>query len=183
MTDSSVAETYADLADGMATVIASVAPQQWDAASACAGWSARDVLTHLIDTQREFFERHGFALPPRPDPADPVTAWSTHTATIREILADPQVPARAFDGHFGPTTIGETLLRFYGFDLIAHRWDIAAATELPYRFTDGELDRLEDGIAAFGDAIRMEGVCGPAVEVGPDADRQSRVLAVLGRHA
>ncbi|MFI2840426.1 maleylpyruvate isomerase N-terminal domain-containing protein [Mycolicibacterium sp. PDY-3] len=69
MTDSSVAETYADLADGMATVIASVAPQQWDAASACAGWSARDVLTHLIDTQREFFERHGFALPPRPDPA------------------------------------------------------------------------------------------------------------------
>ncbi|MEH3134134.1 MAG: maleylpyruvate isomerase N-terminal domain-containing protein [Mycolicibacterium neoaurum] len=112
MTDSSVAETYADLADGMATVIASVAPQQWDAASACAGWSARDVLTHLIDTQREFFERHGFALPPRPDPADPVTAWSTHTAAIREILADPQVPARAFDGHFGPTTIGENPAAF-----------------------------------------------------------------------
>ena len=183
MTDSSVAETYAGLADGMATVIASVFPQQWDAASACEGWSARDVLAHLIDTQREFFERHGFALPPRPDPADPVTAWSTHTATIREILADPQVPARAFDGHFGPTTIGETLLRFYGFDLIAHRWDIAAATDSRYRFTDGELDRLEEGIAAFGDALRMEGVCGPAVEVGPDADRQTRVLAVLGRHA
>lgn len=181
MTDSSVAETYAGLTDGMAAVIAAVDPQQWDAASPCAGWSARDVLAHLIDTQRDFFERHGFTLPPRPDPADPVAAWSSHTATIREILADPQVATRAFDGHFGPTTIGETLLQFYGFDLIAHRWDIAAVTASPYRFTDGELDRLEAAIAGFGDAIRMEGVCGPAVPVGADADRQSRVLAALGR--
>lgn len=181
MTDSSVPETYDVLAAGMAQVIAMLTPAQWEAPSPCEGWTARDVLAHLIDTQRDFFDRHGFDLPARPDLADPSAAWAAHTAAIREVLADPEVPGREFDGHFGPTTIGDVLLQFYGFDLIAHRWDLAAVTATPYRFTEPELDSLEQAITGFGDAIRMDGVCGPAVDPGPDADRQSQVLAALGR--
>lgn len=181
MTDSSVPDTYARLADGMATVIATLTPPQWDAASPCEGWTARDVLAHLIDTQREFFGRHGLALPDRPDLAEPSAAWSAHSAAVRDVLADPAVPDREFDGYFGPTTIGDVLMQFYGFDLIAHRWDLAAVTGTPYRFTDDELDWLDRSIAGFGEAIRSDGVCGPALDPGADADRQSRVLAALGR--
>lgn len=183
MTDSSVAETYDALAAGMADVIARLTPAQWEAASPCAGWTARDVLAHLIDTQRDFFARHDLPLGERPELSDPVAAWAAHTDAVRHVLADPEVPARAFDGHFGPTTIGDTLLQFYGFDLIAHRWDLAAATDTPYRFTDEELDSLETFIAAAGAGIYTEGVCGPPAEVADDADRQTRVLAALGRTA
>lgn len=181
MTAPSVPEIFDSLAAGMADVIAGLTPAQWESASPCAGWTARDVLAHLIDTQRDFFIRHGFGLPERPDVSDPVAAWAAHTAAVGALLADPQVPGRTVDGFFGPTTIGDTLLQFYGFDLIAHRWDLAAVTATPYRFTEDELEALERSIAAFGDAIRMEGVCGPAVDPGVGADRQTRVLAELGR--
>lgn len=181
MTDSSVAETYDALARGMATVIGGLTAQEWETASPCEGWTARDVLAHLIDTQREFFTRHELPLPERPDLTDAPAAWAAHTAAVGRLLADPEVPARRFDGHFGPTTIGETLLAFYGFDLIAHRWDLAAVTATPYRFTEDELDSLEKAIAGWGAALYMDGVCGPPAEVPDDADRQTRVLAALGR--
>ena len=180
MTDSSVAETYDELAQGMAPVIAGLTTEQWEAASPCEGWTARDVLAHLIDSERDYLTGHGLPLPARPDLSDPSAAWSSHAGAVRELLADPEVPARTFDGHFGPTTIGDTLLQFYGFDLIAHRWDLAAVTETPYRFTDPELDSLEQSIAGWGEALYMEGICKRA-EAHGGTDRQTRVLAALGR--
>lgn len=180
MTVSSVAETYDELAEGMAAVIASLRAEHWDRPSPCEGWTARDVLAHLIDTQRDYFANHDLPLGERPDLADPVAAWAAHTAAVRGVLADPEVPARTFDGHFGPTTVGDALLQFYGFDLIAHRWDLAAVTETPYRFTDRELDTLEQSIAGWGEALYLNGVCKRA-EIPARADRQARVLAALGR--
>ena len=180
MTDSSVAETYDGLAEGMAAVIASLRADEWDKPSPCAGWVARDVLAHLIDTERDYLAGHGLDLPPRPDLNDPTAAWSAHVAAVRALLADPEIPARAFDGHFGPTTVGDALLQFYGFDLIAHRWDLAAVTATPYRFTEPELDSLEQSIAGWGEALYMEGICERG-ETSADADRQTRVLAALGR--
>jgi uncharacterized protein (TIGR03086 family) len=180
MTDSSVAETYDQLATGMAAVIAGLTPEQWEAASPCEGWTARDVLAHLIDSERDYLTGHGLVLPARPDLSDPSAAWSAHAEAVRELLTDPEVPARTFDGHFGPTTIGDALLQFYGFDLVAHRWDLAAVTATPYRFTESELDGLERSIAGWGEALYMEGICKRA-ETRSDTDRQTRVLAALGR--
>ncbi len=181
MTDSSVVETYSRLADGMAAVIATLTAQQWDADSPCEGWTARDVLAHLIDAQRDFLAGHGPALPARPDLADPAAAWAAHTDAVRELLADPEVPGRVFDGPFGPTTVGAVLLEFYGFDLVVHRWDLAAVTGTPYRFSDDELDGLERSIAGWGPALYSEGICRAGVPAQPEADRQSRALAALGR--
>ncbi|ANE81909.1 hypothetical protein A7U43_23930 [Mycobacterium adipatum] len=180
MTVSSVAETYDELAEGMAAVIASLRAEHWDRPSPCEGWTARDVLAHLIDSERDYLTGHGLPLPARPDLDDPAAAWSAHRAAVAELLADGSVAARGFDGHFGPTTVGDALLQFYGFDLIAHRWDLAAVTETPYRFTDRELDTLERSIAGWGEALYLDGVCKRA-EIPDRADRQARVLAALGR--
>ena len=60
---------------------------------------------------------------------------------------------------------------------------MARAAEADCVFTDAELDQLEAGIASFGDAIHMEGICKPGVEAPAGADRQSQVLATLGRQA
>ena len=99
----------------------------WTADSPCEGWTGRDVVGHVIDTQREFFSHHDIDAGPAPSLDDPAAAWHTHRDTVAGLLADPTVGERTFDGHFGPTTIGETLIRFYGFDMVAHRWDVATA--------------------------------------------------------
>lgn len=170
-------------ADGPLTdVVTSLSPAEWAAASPCEGWSASDVLAHVIDTQRSFLTDHGVALGPAPDvAADPAAAWASHRDEVLALLADPDVASTAFDGHFGPTTVGDTLVRFYVFDMVAHRWDVATAAGRDERFTDAELDQLETGIAGFGPAVHVEGVCKPGVEAPEDADRQSRILATMGR--
>lgn len=163
-------------------LLAAVPATAWTAASPCDGWSAADVVGHLVTTQREFLATHGVELGEAPDvAADPAGAWRAHAAAVVEALADDAVPDREFDGFFGPTTVGATFLQFYVWDMLVHRWDVARSVGADGGLTAAELDRVESGADGFGDALHMDGICGPAVEPPAGADRQARVLARLGR--
>ncbi|WP_146906897.1 TIGR03086 family metal-binding protein [Cellulomonas aerilata] len=175
---------YHEAARPLTDVIESVPAGEWSRRSPCDDWTARDVVGHLVETQRSLLAEHGVDLGPAPDvDADPADAWRRHTGQVTAALADDAVPATAFDGFFGPTTLGETLVRFYVWDMVVHRWDIATAVGAGTSFTDAELDRIESGAEVFGDALYMEGICKPGVEVPADADRATAVLARLGRAA
>ncbi|WP_018155415.1 maleylpyruvate isomerase family mycothiol-dependent enzyme [Demetria terragena] len=172
---------YACHADAFDATVRSVI--EWDAASPCEGWDARDVLQHIVETQRDFLIAQEVDLGAAPELCDPTVAWSEHDARVREALADPNIAGREFDGAFGPTTVGETMARFYGFDLVVHRWDVAQSAGQDERFSDAELDLLERSVEGFGEHLYGAGICKPAREVGPTADRQERILAKLGRAA
>ena len=171
---------YVRAGRALSRVVDAVPAGAWAAPSPCEGWSAADVLRHIIDTQREFFTGHGFDVPPA-DGQDVAASWHTHSAAVAALLADPQVAGHGFDGFFGPTTVGEAVLSFYCFDLLVHRWDIARATGGDETLTDDELTALEHTIAAAGEALQSDGVCEPPIDIGPDASRQDAVLAALGR--
>jgi len=159
-----------------------VPPTGWTRPSPCEGWSAADVVGHLIETQREFLTTHGVDLGEAPDvPADPAAAWRDHAKRVAEALADDAVPAREFDGFFGPTTVGAAFEQFYVWDMLVHRWDVARAVGADGTLTDDELDRIEAGADSFGPALYMDGICRPAVEVPENAGRDVRALARLGR--
>ncbi|MGE3287006.1 MAG: maleylpyruvate isomerase family mycothiol-dependent enzyme [Pseudonocardia sp.] len=147
------------------------------AATACEGWTVDDVVDHVIDSQRAFLTRHT-DLGPRPE-GDLAARWAAHAAAVEALPED--LWSREYDGYFGRTTVGATLVDFYGFDLLVHRWDIARGLGRDERFTDAELDLLETAIAGFGDAMYTEGVCKPAVPLPDGASRQDRVLALTGR--
>ncbi|MDN5748920.1 MAG: TIGR03086 family metal-binding protein [Pseudonocardia sp.] len=151
----------------------------WSAPSPCAGWTAADVVDHMVDTQRDFLDRHDVDLGPRPD-GDPPAAWDAHVAAVLDRVDD-DVLHREFDGQLGRTTIGATLSDFYGFDMIVHRWDVARALGRETRFSDAEMDEMEASVAMFGDHLYAEGICGRPVPVPPGASRQDRLLATLGR--
>lgn len=162
----------------------------WDAATPCKGWVARDVVAHLVETERQFLGEHadlgddaGVADGEGAPLADPADAWSTHADRVRAALADSALAATEYAGFFGPSTLGYTFRTFYVFDVLVHRWDLAQAAGVTTAWDDGELDLLDAATAEMGEAIRMEGVCGPAVEVPADADRQTRMLGYLGRTA
>jgi uncharacterized protein (TIGR03086 family) len=69
------------------------------------------------------------------------------------------------------------------FDLLVHGWDLAKATGQDTTISDDDLGRLERGAAQFGDAARAPGVFGPELEAPAGADRQTKLLAFLGRRA
>jgi uncharacterized protein (TIGR03086 family) len=184
MTGSSttVLEGYARLADRFGAVVDTLADGDWGRDSPCEGWSARDVLQHVVSTQRAFLAQHDIDASTGADvDADPRAAWHAHDDRVRTLLADPAVAAHEYDGVFGRTTVGASIVTFYGSDLVVHRWDIATAAGLDERFDDGELEMIERSADGFGDHLYDEGVCKPAVSTPEDADRQTRVLARLGR--
>lgn len=180
----STATQYETAHRPLVAVLDTVPAAGWTKPSPCAGWSARDVLRHLIETQREFLTGHGIDPGSAPDiDGDPAGAWRDHAKRVLEVLSDDAVPALAYDGHFGPTTVGATLEQFYIWDMLVHRWDIARSVGSDAGLSDAELDRIERGADSFGDALYLDGVCRPGVEAPADADREARVLARLGRRA
>jgi uncharacterized protein (TIGR03086 family) len=185
MTSNDIPATYARRAAPFTAVVDRLPAAAWDAPSPCEGWAARDVLDHVMSSQRGFLTERGIALPATEvDPtvtSDPVAAWHQHDMRMQQLLARPEVRDHAYDGVFGATTVGRSLVDFHGFDLIVHRWDIAAAAALDERFTDDELDVVERSADGFGDHLYDEGVCRPALSPTEGADRQERVLARLGR--
>jgi uncharacterized protein (TIGR03086 family) len=183
-TTTPTATAYAAAIEPLLAVVGAVPADRWDAPSPCEGWTARDVIAHVVDSQREFLTGRGIDLGPAPDlAADPATALRTHADRVVAAIADPAVADAGYDGFFGPTTVGETLEQFYVWDLVPHRWDVARATGQDAGLTDAELDRVEAGARSWGAALYTDGICRPAVEVPEDAGREARVLALLGRRA
>ncbi len=154
----------------------------WSGASPCDAWTAAGVLDHVIDTQRDFLGERGFGQGERPVGA-PAEVWKAHLASARAVLADSAAGRTAYDGWFGPTTVGDSLARFYGFDLVVHRWDIARAAGSDTAWSEAEMDQLDVAIESFGPALYSEGICAPAVAVPDHAPRQARLLGALGRAA
>ena len=175
-------ESYRLAAEPLTTVLDAVPDGAWSRPSPCEDWTARDVVGHLVETQRSLLAEHGVGIGDVPDvAADPAAAWREHAARVMDVLRDGAVPSIAFDGFFGPTTLGETLVQFYVWDMVVHRWDVATAVGGDTSFTPSELDQVERGIDGFGDALYTEGICRAGVEAPPDADRRAQLLARLGR--
>ena len=163
-------------------LVRAVPADRWEAPSPCAGWTARDVLRHVVETERDLLDRMGFA-PPAVDDADTIDAWSAVRSAMADALHDPARADHAYEGYFGPTTFAATVDDFYSFDLVVHRWDVAHAVGLAghERIDDDELARLRAGAEGFGDAMRMPGIFGPEVPAPVDASAQERFLAWIGR--
>ncbi|KGH44523.1 hypothetical protein IN07_22975 [Modestobacter caceresii] len=180
----STATSYAAADRPLTALLDTVPPAGWSRPSPCEGWTAADVVGHVIGTQREFLTTHGVDLGEAPDvAADPAAAWRGHAERVTGAVSDEAVASREFDGFFGRTTVGATFEQFYVWDMVVHRWDVARAVGADADLSDEELDRVEAGADGFGAALHMEGICRPALDVPADADREARLLARLGRVA
>jgi uncharacterized protein (TIGR03086 family) len=176
------AERFRHHADRLDRLIAAVPTDGWDASSPCEGWTALDVVRHIVDTELDLLGRMGFE-PPSIEGLEPLDAWPVVRAAVSRSLDDPARADFRYDGYFGPTTFGETVDQFYSFDLVLHRWDIARAVGLGDHeaIEPHEIDRIRADAAGFGAAMRMPGVIGAEVEAPADATEQERLLAWLGR--
>jgi uncharacterized protein (TIGR03086 family) len=181
---SDVADRYGRLADEFAATVAGVPDDRWNANSPCEGWTARDVVQHVCDTQGMFLGVVDEPAGAGPSVAeDPVGAWRAASAPVRAVLTDPARASATFEGFFGETTFETAIDRFANFDLVVHRWDVARATGGDETVDPADAQFVLDGVAGFGPALYGAGVCADAIPVAPDADLTTRMLAVVGRRA
>lgn len=180
---SPVSQRYERLAATFAERVAAVPPDRWSSESPCEGWTARDVVGHVIDSHSMFLGLIDRSLPPSAPSvaADPVGAFAVARQEVQASLDDPVIANTEYDGAFGPTPFQQGVDLFLSFDLAVHGWDLAKAAGLPAHIDPDEVPRVRAVAESFGDALRGPGWFGPEVELPADADDQAKLLAFLGR--
>ena len=178
-----IADRYRTLADAFEAKVAAVRPDGWDGPSPCAGWTARDVVGHVVDVHGMMLRPLDRGLSAAPSVADdPLAAFRSARADVQRVLDDPAVADAEYDGMFGRTSVSATVDQFLGFDLVVHGWDLARATGQDETIPAPEVERVLAFVERMGTStMRDNGVTGPEFPVPPDAPAQSRMLGLLGR--
>jgi uncharacterized protein (TIGR03086 family) len=180
-----VLERYTRITGQFTDRVHAVPAGAWDNPSPCTGWTARDVVGHLTEWIPGFFEAQGVAFPAVPSVHDdPVAAWDTVQATMAKALADPALAAKQIETPFSTQSFADTVDMIVTGDVFTHTWDLARATGQDDTLDPEQLQRMSEGMAEMPDeALRGDGMFGPAIEVPVDADAQTKFLAFLGRRA
>lgn len=177
-------DALAQTFDHTESVIAGVRPDQMTAATPCAEWDVRSLLTHTVGVVAnigngvrggEMFDPNGIALEDdvarqfRDAAASTLAAW--HAVGLdgeANIGAGPMPASMAANINLVDTT--------------THAWDIARATgqaeEIPGELAGSVLAAAQ---GFLNDDIRSFAGIGPAIPVGADATPTQALVAFLGR--
>jgi uncharacterized protein (TIGR03086 family) len=180
----STADRYRKVAGGFSRRVREVPTGAWDNPAPCEGWVARDVVRHLVEWMPGlFFRTAGLDPPVIPSvDDDPAGAWEALDAALLAALEDPEVAATEFDSQAGRHSVEAAIDMFGISDILIHTWDLARATGLDEVLDPDEVHGLLVGMEPMDAVLRESGHFGPRVEVPPEADEQTRLIAFTGRH-
>ena len=173
--DVDLLDLYRRASDWTASKVAGA--QDLDAATPCPDWRVRDLLNHMLDTQRYFAAaaRGEKASPPAPTPPslltdDPSADFDRATSEVTDAYSQEGVLDRT-----GPA------LGIAFSDQLLHGWDLARATNQDATMPDGLPEAAYDSIHGRFTDEQRKGVFAPEIPVGADATPQQRLLAYTGR--
>ncbi len=170
----------AELGPLLAGTVGAITPDQLDRPTACAEFTVRGVLEHMIAGATVFAAAFRGETPPEPDTTDVLAAFGPALNNLAAAITAPGALDRTIAAPFGEVS-GETFARFVVFDGLVHNWDLATATGQPCNPPD-ELVAAVDAFARHTiDPLRDGHTFGPAVEPPADATPIERLAAYSGR--
>ncbi|MEV4704349.1 TIGR03086 family metal-binding protein [Actinoplanes sp. NPDC049316] len=158
--------------------------QDWDAPAPVSGWTARDVVRHLVEWLPALLAGGSDVhLPATPAvDEDPVAAWEAHCEAVQAVLDDPSSAERTLSNpHIGEVPVDQAIDRFYTTDVFLHTWDLARATGQDDRLDPDFCAALLAGMEPLDEMLRASGQYGPRVPVPADADACTRLIGFIGR--
>ncbi|WP_420158474.1 TIGR03086 family metal-binding protein [Nocardiopsis sp. CNT-189] len=188
-----IAQRYRGRADAFQRRIEGTGDGQWHRPSPCEGWSALDVVGHVVDMHEAMLRPLGRRLGPAPAAADdPLAAFLAARADVEAVLADPALAAAPCDTPAGTVSAERHIDEVLSDDIVLHCWDLAKATGQDADLDPGDAAALWARVNAVPaetmERLRTPGAFGAGVEVyGPEvgvpgeASLQDRLLGALGR--
>jgi uncharacterized protein (TIGR03086 family) len=166
------------------TLVDDISFEKWGAPTPCTDWTVRQVVGHLVGMNRVFAAMLVGEPPPQRGDALPddelSSAYRTSASDLLGAFAEPDVLERSFSGPMGTATGGDRLnIRMY--DLLAHGWDLAAATGLPAAFPEGAAEQALSFVRSQLADDARPGRFEPAQPIPDDAPAIERLVAFLGR--
>lgn len=179
---SAVADRYRRLAAGFTDRVTAVPYDRWSSPSPCEGWTARDVVRHIIEGGAIFLGLIDRELPPGPSVDEaPITAWTTARDAVQAALDDPSVATTGYESELGRMTFEQAIDRFFNLDVLVHTWDLARAAGLDERLDPADVHDAFEAVKPMDEMLRTSGAFGPKLDPPPGADEQARLLAFVGR--
>jgi uncharacterized protein (TIGR03086 family) len=156
----------------------------WTVPSPVSGWTAGDVVRHLLEWFPAFLAAGGIEIddvtPSGPDGL--ADAWEARAAAIQVLLDDEVSSASSFTHPFAGThELGTAIDRFYTADVFMHTWDLARATGSDDRLDPAWCVQMLDGMRGIEELLRSSSQYGPAIEADESAGPEDRLMAFIGR--
>ena len=153
----------------------------WSAPAPVDGWTAHDVVDHLVSWFRGFLSAGGVELPSGPVTADDrAAAWHHHAAAVQELL-DERGDEEFTHPHAGTHPLARAIDQFYTADVFMHSWDLARATGQEPRLDEDFAGQMLEGMRPIEAMLRDSGQYGPAVPVPDDAPAVEQLMGFVGR--
>jgi uncharacterized protein (TIGR03086 family) len=185
MADQTPLQEWDEVAGAFTARVDGAEPTSWDSPAPVDGWSARDVVRHLLEWFPGFLEAgSGVRLQVSTSvDVDPVAAWHELADGVRALLADPATSGKVLsDRHVGDVPLDRAVSQFFTADVFMHTWDLARATGQDDTLDPDRCAALLAGMEPIEEVMRESGQYGPVVhDVPADADPQTRLLAFIGR--
>lgn len=179
---SEIAERYRIIADGFAARVEGTPPDRWASPSPCEGWTARDVVLHVVEVHRRLLAGIDDRDPlPLPADADLVAAWHEARAEVETTLADRARATQITTGRFSPLPFEALVGRLLCADTLVHTWDLARATGQDERLDAEAVTHAYSGLKPMDGTLRNSGAFADKVTPPGDADEQTQLLCFLGR--
>jgi uncharacterized protein (TIGR03086 family) len=181
-------ELYARAMAATRAVMEAVRPDQWSGATPCTEWNVRDIANHIIGEnlwavellQGKTIADVGNRLDGDLTGADPAAAYAASVTSASAACTAPGAMEATCHLSFGDYSGADYVAQLF-MDSLIHGWDIARATGQDTRL-DPELVRACLPIAELlTTQFRSAGVFGENLSVDPEADAQTRLLALVGR--
>ena len=177
------AERFRRIAGGFTDRVEQVPADAWSNPAPCEGWTARDIVKHLVEWVPNVIGKAGIEFAPVSVDEDPEAAWASLVETLQTCLDDPDVACREFDaGPPGRLTVERAIDMLVTGDVLIHTWDLARATGLDERLDALLVHSMFEGMQPLDEILRSSGHYGPKVAIPESADDQAQLIAFTGRN-
>lgn len=161
-----------------------------DKPTPCTEWNVKDLINHLVyedkwavpllegKTIAEVGDRFEGDLVGD----DHQGAWKSAAEEARAAASEPGATERTVHLSFGDFSGGDYLDQLTA-DHLIHGWDLAKGTNGDLNLDPELMEHVHAWAVPLEGMLRGSGAYGDNLDVGPDADMQTRLLAMFGRRA
>ena len=171
-------------------IVATVGDDQWGQPTPCTEWDVRALVNHLVSENAwippmlagKTISEVGDSLDGDLLGGDPKAAWQQSAEAAQAAVGEDGALDRTVHISRGDVPGGEYVFEVLA-DLAVHGWDLARAIGAPEAIDPDLLEPVYPYYEPLVGLLELSGAFGPMVEAPPDADRQTTLLAMLGRKA
>ena len=185
-----LADVHARALEWTGRAVAGVRPEQWEQPSVCREWSVHELVNHVVSgnwwaeelTRGKTIEAVGARLDGDVIGNDPAAAYDASAEAAAAVFREAGALERPVAVSYGPVP-GAVYCGHRFMDVLIHGWDVARSTDQDATIPAELVEAAWEVITPQLDRLAGSGMFDTDVVAPVGADRQTTLLAALGRRA